>query len=241
MFNESPLIKIKSWNIKLLVLWAIIELSVYIFLPEHATRYLSAFFIPFSLLVGKLVETGSKVINEKYKRKALVIILLLVTLSALTNVAYVYAFRAGWGSSFLGYEKVMDYMSENKSGRTGVIYYSFAVASDYIPINKTSKDYSFFKDLEYIKSGDVTDFEENKLINASQSYDNFYVIRKTTSVKREVWPPVNFSQMPSLKFVATFKGTGDTSFDKLNSWLVRTFEINYSPNKFELYHVEKQN
>lgn len=215
--------------------WMICELPSYIFLPEHAIRYIFPFFVPFSLFVATLLVIFISKI-KKYKTPFLVFILLMVISAMFINTSYIYAFRAGWGSSFIGFEGVMDYFAENHQNEIGVLYYASSVAIEYIYVNKSSSQYDFGKGITYIKSANLDDFSEEKIKEYAEQYDEFYVLQRVTSISRTVYPAVKIDIYPSLIHIQTIEGyNGNILFDRVNRYIMEIVGTGYQPNQIFIY------
>lgn len=220
----------------LAVVWMLCELPSYLFLPESAIRYLFPFFIPFSIAVTLLISQSVENLQGKWRTVALSFVLIMLIGAALTNISYVYAFRAGWGSSFIVFEKGMNYFADNYQGKTGVLYYAGSAAEEYFYLNKSSKTYEFAEGITYIKSADPSNFSEAKLGEFAKQYDFFYVIKRITSVSHAEYPSVALETNSNLTLVATFEGIDEQiMFDRLNLWLMKRINVDYQPNKIYIY------
>lgn len=223
----------------LTISWIASELPTYIFLPEHAIRYIFTFSTPFVLLAALVVMYFIIALPLRYRKSVTVFVLIMIGGIIFTNISYVYAFRMGWGSSFIGFDKVMDFFAE-KGNHTGVLYYAGSVASEYFPVNKSSTKYKFRNDIAYLKTASNDDFSEANLNVLAQSYDDFYVLKRTTSLSKTQYPGIAFEQHPFLKEIAVIQGTNESIlFDRLNARLVKIFNIPYKPNAIVIYRYTK--
>jgi hypothetical protein len=220
----------------LATLWFFSELPYYIFLPEHAIRYSFAMFIPFSLLVSLLIIAVKEKIQKGSKVVSGVIILLLFG-TILTNIVYVSAFRAGWGSSFFAFEKGMDYFAAEHNNKTiAVLYASGAVAEEYFYINKSSNNYTFGMGITYIKSISWENFNEETVADFKNVYDEVYVIKRITSLSKIGYPDVPLENYNFLELETVLEGTDqNVLFDRIISWFVSHFGLSYEPNKIFIY------
>jgi len=157
----------------------------------------------------------------------------------LTNTSYTYAFRAGWGSSFMVFEEVMNFMAEEKSKTDqtiSVLYNSGSTAEEYFYVNKSATDYSFAKGITYIKTANLDEFSEDNLQNISAGYNLFYVLKRTTSVSGIGYPPISFENYQSLQEATVISGYSDNIFfDKINIFLMDILGVSYQPNKVYVY------
>lgn len=233
-----------KWIFILCVSWMVCELPTYIYLPESAIRYSFAFFIPFTIFMTLLISYTISFISYNYRKTVLGLIIIMIFAAMLTNVSYVYAFRAGWGSSFIVFEKGMDYFAENipSRGNIGVLYASGATASEYYSLNKSSPTYELDLPIQYIMSSNAQDFSEQNLQKYAKNYTFFYVIQRTTSVSVTKIPDLPLDNYVSFTKIATINGTDNTIlFDRWNMWMISFLEIPYRPNELHIYqYVPKQ-
>lgn len=233
----EPLDDLKKRGIILSSVWLLCELPYYVFLPEHAIRYSFALFVPFSILATVLITTAQERIQQNYRKTVSIVLLILLAGAILTNVAYVYAFRAGWGSSFIVFEKGMDYFAvKHTDQRIGVLYASGSVAEEYFYVNKSSETYTFGTGITYIKARSDEDFSEQKIQEATQNFNEFYVIKRITSYSKSAFPDVLLETYPSMQLETVEEGFDKTIlFDRWNAFLVNMFNISYEPNKIYIY------
>ncbi|GEM_PF-4819281 len=222
------------------VIWMICELPSYIFLPEHAIRYLLSFLIAFSVFSAGLVFQASICLSEKYKKLFVYLMLALIFLTCIVNISYVYAFRAGWGSSFMAFDKTMDFFAQNYAGKKmGVLYNSGSVAYEYFDVNKSSSNYSFNSNINYLQSSNLDDFSEKNIKNFSNKFSDFYVLKRLTSVSKVAYPPVSLEKYANLKEISIISGFNNTLFDKFNELIITSLKLNYEPNKIYVYKLVK--
>src|SRR3989338_9403223 len=212
------------------------EIQNYTFLPEHAIRYLFAFLLPFSIFALNMIMLFIEDIRHEYKRTISLFIIIMVFGIMLTNGAYVYSFRAGWGSSFFAFEEVIDYFTENHETNTGVLYNAGSVAEEYKYINKSSEDYSFdTASLDYIKKWDVEEFRENKIEEYGKQYASFFVLKRVTSLNKTEFPSIDFTTYANLMEVKKIEGVENTFFDKVNTLIISLLDVEYEPNIIYVY------
>ena len=221
-----------------LTVWFFAEIPLWFILPEHATRYATSLLLPFSLLVTLMIVQVLRIVKSQYRFVVTIFVVALVSLAALTNLAYVFAFRAGWGSSFIAIEKVQDYIGTHKEGKTAALYYGLSVAEEYYPINKSNKEHEFIKDLFFIQVKDISDFDKQKLLLYKKEYDTIYVIKRVTSGDNAL-PNIDLDTFPFLKHVQTVEGTNPYDpFDFFLRHLVRIGFVKYMPNKIFIYRMD---
>lgn len=220
--------------------WMLSELPTYIFLPEHAIRYMFAFFIPFSIMMALFIEHVRKNIAPSYKKRVTLFILLMIVAAMLTNIAYVTAFRAGWGSSFFTFEKGMDYFAAQHTGqKIAVLYASGSVADEYFYVNKSSSDYTFGTGITYMKMSSWTDFSEDTLKKLQEEYDEVYVTKRITSVSKAAYPDIPFEEYEYLKLQVVLEGTDSSVlFDNVLSRVVSVTGVSYQANKLFIYKFD---
>ncbi len=226
----------------LTVVWMLCEIPAYIFLPEHAIRYIFPFFIPFSLLVAALILKMLCVITEPIKKKAVVFVLIILACCMITNTAYTYAFRAGWGSSFIVFENGMTYFAEQpRNGTIGVMYGAGSAADEYFYVNKSSENYTFGQGIEYIKVAGTDGFSEASIKETAKKYEEFYVIKRISSVSQTGYPDVAVENYSSLKEVAVIEGEDDSIlFDMINKIIMKIIGVDYKPNTIDIYKYTNQ-
>lgn len=223
------------------IIWLLCELPSYIFLPEHAIRYLLPFLIAFSIFCAGLFFQASICLSQKYKKLFVYLILALIFLAVVINISYVYAFRAGWGSSFIAFDKTMDFFAQNHAGKNiSVLYNSGSVAYEYFDINKSSYDYSFNSNIKYFKSSNLADFSKKNVANISNEFEEFYFLKRLTSVSKVAYPQVALEKYANLKEASVILGfNNDTLFDKFNELIVKSLNLSYEPNKIYVYKLVK--
>lgn len=230
---DAPLIIILS------LVWIICELPAYIFLPEHAIRYVTPLLFPFSFFIVYTIIYAFEDIAPPYKKVVTIFTFFCIAGIILTNLFYVYAFRAGWGSSFIVFEEVMDTMAlqHEKHGRTiGVLYNAGSVAEEYKYVNKSSTDYSFGEGITYIKAATLDEFSEEKIKEYAMQYGTFYVLKRITSISKTSFPQIALEEYSSLEEVSTLYGINlQTFFDRVTRFLMNILNISYEPNKVIIY------
>ena len=217
--------------------WMLSELPTYLFLPENAIRYITTFMIPFSLFITTTTAVLLQKVKPRYHTTLSAIFIILFTGIILTNVAYTYAFRAGWGSSFMAFEGVMDFFAEHHTTATGVLYYSGAVADEYKFVNKTGMDYAFGKGITYIKSAELKEFSNDAIKRMAVKYPNFFVLKRTTSVTKTNYPPLDIENSSILSLVRVINGVDchNTLFDRINLLMMHALNKDYQPNRVHIY------
>ncbi len=222
------------------IVWMICELPSYIFLPEHAIRYIFPLFIPFSIFVTILIYIFLK---AKYKKYAMAFVLIMLAGAMLVNFSYVYAFRAGWGSSFIGFENTMDYFASiHDQSNIGVLYNAASAAAEYKYINKSSSTYDFGIGIDYIKAAKIVDFSEESINERAAQYERFYVLKRITSISKTQYPEIDFDTYKSLNLVYVVEGYDEyIFFDRINRVIMKILGISYNPNVIYIYEKEDKN
>lgn len=200
-----------------LFIWFFAELPLLVSLPEHAVRYLSSFIIPFYLIVFLIFD----VLKKKFNKKIFYLFVLLIIGIMLTNLAYISAFRIGWGSQFIANQKALDFIeSQNKTNFTA-IYYSQSAAYDFVPLYKNISDYKI-KDLEkFSMTNNLSHFSEEYL--KILPYEKVYIIQKISANGRSVLPPISLNYRKDLNESHSFVGIKNNLFDKFNLQLIGKF------------------
>lgn len=234
-------ILLKNIDTKMLVLfctiWFFAEFPLWIILPEHATRYGTSILLPFSLLITVMILYVFVHIKRESRKFFAIFALTLVFLALLTNLAYVFAFRAGWGSSFIGIEKVQDYIAEDKEGNTLVLYYGQSTASEYYPINKSDEYHEFIHTLTFMQIRSLPELSEENIPLLGENYTTVYVLKRVTSGDNGL-PPLDLSTYSSLELAQVIEGTNSYDpFDILLKLLVQRGFIEYKPNYIYVYRM----
>jgi hypothetical protein len=220
------------------IVWLFAELPLWIILPEHATRYATSILIPFSLLVTLMILQVFSFIKKDYRRSFALFVVVLVFLALLTNLAYVFAFRAGWGSSFIAIEKTQDFIADDKEGNTLALYFGQSVAEEYYAINKSSEDHTLIADLHFVQLKSLGGFEEEILLQHKEQgeYETIYVIKRVTSGRNGL-PEIDFDAYDSLEKVAVIEGRKMT--DPFDFFLAQDMFLflGYSPNYVFVYQL----
>ncbi len=217
-----------------LIIWCLAELTLYLFLAEHAIRYISAFLIPFYILFGIIIYNTFLILNKS--KTFLRILIIVFSLTILINLEYSSAFRAGWGSNFAVREKVVDFFLENNlfSNETIILYNSAEVSEMFLPLNKSNKNYELIF-MDNFKRSKLEDFSQDNLNQIKLVKKNIYVLKLTTSGGKES-PDLNFSQHNNLRLLIIIDGNSGDLFDKLRDFInYLGFDIPYS--KFEIYQI----
>ncbi len=221
-----------------LFVWLAAELPLWIILPEHATRYATSILLPFILLVTLLIFHVLVTIKEQYRKFFASFVLICVLLAILTNISYVFAFRGGWGSSFIAIEKTQDFIAENKEGNVAVLYFGQSVAEEYYSINKSNQNHELVDTLHFKQLKETSYFSQEVILSYRQDYDEVYVLKRITSGNNEL-PPVPLETYSSLLLLQTIEGTKKYDpFDAFISFLTRMHFFTYTPNYVLVYKVE---
>ena len=222
-----------------LFVWLFAELPLWIILPEFATRYATSVLLPFSLLVVVMTLYVLSTIRKMYRKYVAGVIILLVVLAILTNVAYITAFRGGWGSSFIAIEDAQDFIASDKEGNTIGLYYGFSTADEYYPINKSSPTHELIPDLYFEQQHNEEDFTKEKMTEKATVYDTIYVLKRLTTGGTEL-PEYTFEEYEYLTLVKVVEGTRTSDpYDFLMKILVRA-GVNYNPNYIYIYKYNEE-
>ncbi len=217
--------------------WLAAEIPLWIILPEHATRYATSILLPFSLLVLIMILHISSYIKQEYRKFLAFFVVIFVILAILSNLAYVFAFRAGWGSSFIAIEKTQDFIAHNKEGKTLVLYYGQSVAEEYYAINKSNEQHELIADLYFKQLKETSNFSKEAILSYVSDYNEVYVLKRITSGNTEL-PPVLIENYSFLTEIQTIKGTKkDDPFDVFIAFLTKLNVLSFSPNYVHVYKV----
>lgn len=228
-----------KWIILFLLIWLVCELPLWIILPEHATRYANSILLPFLLLMTFMIIYVIKRIKQEYQKYVTCFVLVLVLLAVLTNLAYVTAFRAGWGSSFIAIEKTQDFIVENKEGKSIVFYFGQSVAEEYYAINKSNKNHELISTLTFKQVKNIEEFDEEDILIYEQEYETIYVLKRITSGETAL-PNINFDEYSSLEQVEKIEGRNEYDpFDIIIQKVSSLGVLHYSPNYIYIYRLKK--
>lgn len=233
--------KKESINTKTIVLflfvWLAAELPLWIILPEHATRYANSILLPFIFLLTLMILHVFASIKDHYKKFFASFVIICVLLAILTNVSYVFAFRGGWGSSFIAIEKTQDYLADQKNGRAVVLYFGQSVAEEYYAINKSSESHELIETLTFKQLKETSDFSEQAILSYIEKYDEVYVLKRVTSGNTEL-PAVPLRDYSFLTEIQTIEGTkAYDPFDSVIALLTKMRVLSYTPNYVYVYKV----
>ena len=223
-----------------LLCWILGEIPLWFVLPETATRYLSSVMIPLTTLCLLAIIRFRSVFQGRFRYvlKFIVSIVLVVTITF--NMLYVYIFRGTWGSSFIGYSKTADYVESIRDKNAVVMYYAGSAAREYFPVDKSKRRFCFKQDVKYQKTFSESDLRVEGLKKISGDYNELYVIKRITSFTRSQFPSIDYSNNRNVQLVNVIYGEGDFIYDRLNKFLVKLTGINYLPNEFRIYKLEKK-
>ncbi len=241
--NNHPELTEKKENIDMktitlfLFVWLAAELPLWIILPEHATRYANSILLPFVFLFTLMILYIFSSINVQYRKFFASFVILCVLLAILTNISYVFAFRGGWGSSFIAIEKTQDFIAADKEGKVAVLYYGQSVAEEYYSINKSNENHELIDTLVFKQLKETSDFSEEAILSYSTNYNDVYVLKRITSGNTEL-PPVQLEDYSFLTEIQTIEGT--KKYDPFNAFikfLTKMHVLSYTPNYVLVYKV----
>lgn len=201
-----------------LIIWFIAELPLLISLPEHAIRYLSAFIIPFYLLLFYLAD---KIILNRSKYIYYLIFILVIGI-VLTNLTYTTAFRIGWGSSFIANQKALNFIESQNTTNFTAIYFAQSAAYEFVPLNKSNSGYKIKYLARFVMTSNLSHFSEEHL--SKLPYERVYVIQKISANGRTILPQIDFNSRSDLKLLESFSGIDGSLFDFFSSFLNHFFK-----------------
>lgn len=220
-----------------LLVWLAAELPLWVILPEHATRYANSILLPIVLLLTLMILRVFVYITHQYKKFLALFAIICVLLAILTNLSYVFAFRGGWGSSFIAIEKTQDYLADQKDGRAVVLYFGQSVAEEYYAINKSSESHELIETLTFKQLKETSDFSEQAILSYIEKYDEVYVLKRVTSGNTEL-PAVPLRDYSFSTEIQTIEGTkAYDPFDSLIALLTKMRVLSYTPNYVYVYKV----
>lgn len=222
--------------ILLSVVWITCEIPLWYIAPDPTVRYLSGIMIPLFIIIFCAINTIHTSLRTGFKRPFISIITILLMAFLLTNITYAYLFRITWGSAFIGYAKVNDYLEETRASNAYVLYYAGTVARLLFPLDKQSDQYTFKQDVIYEKGG-VEDFKEANIRKLKKQYKEVYIIKSKSAFGNSEYPPVAIEQYKNLKEIKEIKGKTNDFVDKITERITRKFGIMYNFYTFKIYNV----
>ncbi len=220
-----------------LFVWLAAELPLWIILPEHATRYANSILLPFSILITLMILHVFSFIRHEHKKICASFVILFIVLAILSNLAYVFAFRGGWGSSFIAIEKSQDFIAEQKEGKAVALYFGQSVAEEYYPINKSNKQHELIDTLVFKQLKETSDFSKEAILSYGANYNEVYILKRITSGYTEL-PSIPFEDYSFLKEIQTIEGTKKYDpFDAFIQFLTKMHVLSYAPNYVLVYKV----
>lgn len=216
------------------VAWIICELPLWYFAPDPTVRYLSGIMTPLFILIFVAINYIDASLNQNFKKYFLAITSALLIGFLLTNISYAYLFRITWGSAFIGYSKVNDFIEETRGKNTYVLYYFTSPARNLFPLDKKSSTYEFKNDVIYNQSNNE-DFSEKNINLLKKKYHEIYAIKSKSAFGNSEYPPLPLEKYKNLKQIKVIQGKEDDSVDKLTEWLTKKLKINYLFYTFTIY------
>ena len=225
--------KCSSLTLPFACAWFIAEVPILINIPESAVRYTSALIAPSALLLSVMYTTAFETIEKKYKKVCALFLMICITGIFLTNISYVFAFRASWGSAFIGEELVSEWILSQHEQNVGVLYYATTAGDEYLVVNKNNNNYCITKDLVYLKTSDVRAYNSEKLEVLAKKHSSLYLVKRVSTKENSKYPPIDFEQNKQVKLAKIIEGRSNTPFDWASSVIMR--KLAYYPNKFYIY------
>lgn len=222
-------------SLKFLTIWCFAEASLFLFLFEHAIRYISAFLIPFYILLGMLLLRTYEMLSYKWRKYFLYLVVFCIFSAIMINLSYSFSFRAGWSSNFIAREKVASFFLENNilSNETEILYFSEEVADSFLPLNVSNFDYKLVF-MDNFKRSKTADFNESNLKQIKDK--NVYVVKLITAGGK-AYPNIDLLKYKNVSFVAEICGRSKDGFDKLRDFINNLDVVDIPYSKFEIYKV----
>ena len=210
--------------------WMLVELPIFISVPEPATRYLSAFIIPFVLFSCTLVSNMLKKIPLPVVRIAKCGIFIIVCLIVIANVLNTTFFRIRLGSDVIAMEKVSTLLE--KTTNSCIVYAPSYVADQYLLLNKTNNRHELRTDLRRILAKGKEDFTMEKLKAYKENCPHLFVVQQKSIMRQTPFPSIDYRKEKEMQLVAHIQGINNSLFDKI---LLFTRDIFHTRNWFNEY------
>lgn len=214
--------------------WIICEMPLWYFAPDPTVRYLSGIMIPSFILLFVAIRYLYLSINKNLKKPFIIVTSLLLIGLLLTNVAYAYLFRITWGSAFIAYAKVNDYLEETRTSNAYILYHVGTAAKMLFPLDKQSNNYAFKKDVIYNK-GPIEDFSEANIKKLKKKHKDVYVLKSRSAFGRSEYPSVPLESYKNIKKIKEIKGTADDVVDKITALITKKLNMPYESYTFTVY------
>lgn len=214
--------------------WIICELPLWYLAPDPNVRYLSGIMTPLFILIFTGIQRIHTSLLNHYKKSFVIVITILLIGLLFTNILYAYLFRITWGSAFVGYAKVNDYLEETRTRNAYVLYYAGTVARLLFPLDKQNDNYYFKQDVIY-KKGSVEDFSEANIKQLKKKYNEVYVIKSKSAFGNSEYPTVPIENYKNLKKIQVIRGINGDTIDTTTEWLTAKLGINYNAYTFTIY------
>lgn len=215
-------------------IWFLAEVPLLLALPESAIRYTSAFIPSIFLVLFCMCERTFNLIRVKKFFKFLVIFFVVGII--LLNLMHTVIFRIGWGNTFIGNQKVTDFLECYREKDSEVFYYAGSVANEYIPLKKYTNNYKL-ADLPYNKISSEDFFNKNNLIKLAEN-KTIYIIQRETVRKTEKFPSTDLSDYKTFEKIAIIKGKNTSLFNHMYEIIINIFNLPFDYPAYTVYKVK---
>jgi hypothetical protein len=223
--NNKPLYFLCAWIISELPLWFV--------LPEHAIRYTSALIVPITLIGGILVSYALSCVHVSLKKYYVPLMMFLFIGICITHVGYSLAYRIGWGSSFIAMDTAAYYLAAYDPDAHAT-YYALSAGDEYLILTKEKGNYSISTTPRFIKTTDVTAFDNLIASKDSQAY----ILQRITP-QGTAFPPLSLQQQ-NLQEIIRIKGTSTNGFDYLYLKICSWFKKTPLTSEVAIYHINEK-
>lgn len=231
-----------KFAITFFISWILVELPIFFVLPEHAIRYAAGILTP---LIGLFCFFCQKAedLCVKHKKQIFFLFAVCFILAIATNIGYVTLFRATWGSSFIGADKVSEFIlnSDRSKDKNSILFYhATSVAPEYITVDKNNiNTYTVSQRIVPI-SISAEKFTYNDLIKSKNNKTEIYIVKRISSFDRSSYPNIKLDDVKDIEKITTIEGKTNMPFDRMMNFLTKLFSISYHPNIFYVYKIQNQ-
>lgn len=214
-------------------IWMIVELPLFISVPEPAIRYASAFITPFSLFFIHSLYRAHHHAPAKFSLHAKYAIYFIVLFMMSTNIFNTFYFRALLGSDVIAMNKVSQIIEREKN--SCIIYLPTYLADQYLLVDTTNNQYNLRTDLTRIKATGKEQFQKIYFEKTKPNCSHLFIVQQKSITRGTLFPPIDFTQQKNMRLVKRVIGRENTLFDAFVSFLTKTFAIKNLYNEYNLW------
>ncbi len=215
------------------VIWMFVEIPIFISVPEPATRYLSAFIVPFIISSCALVSYMLKNIPLRFVTSAKCGIVIVVGLIVVANILNTTFFRIRLGSDIIAMGKVSMILEETTN--SCIVYAPIYVADQYLLLNKTNKRHEIRNDLIRIQAKGKEDFTIEKLRHYKEKCVRLFVVQQKSIMRQTLFPSFDYRKEKEMHLVQHIQGINKSLFDRFLLFIRDVFHTRNWFNEYLLW------